>query len=208
MSFNPSEISNKIEQLAIAAHARDLTTLAKLCNDDHPEVRARAIRTLGVFGSEADPLIRTAVGDSDARVRAAAASAASHHEAVDILDLLSDESPAVVECACFAMGEREDASTRTALEQIAKSHDDPLCRESAIAALGVIGAQESLTVILAALKDKAYVRRRAVVALSAFDGPEVDEALRQCLTDKDHQVRQLAEDLLEVDGPSPGSIKP
>jgi len=40
------------------------------------------------------------------------------------------------------------------------------------------------------------VRRRAVLALAPFDGPEVDEALRTALEDRDWQVRQAAEDLL------------
>ena len=38
--------------------------------------------------------------------------------------------------------------------------------------------------------------RRAVLALAAFEGPEVDEALQAALEDKDWQTRQAAEDLL------------
>jgi len=34
-----------------------------------------------------------------------------------------------------------------------------------------------------------------VVALAAFDGPEVDEALDRAAEDRDWQVRQAAEDL-------------
>jgi hypothetical protein len=33
------------------------------------------------------------------------------------------------------------------------------------------------------------------VALAAFDGPDVDAALTRALTDRDWQVRQVAEDL-------------
>jgi uncharacterized membrane protein len=40
------------------------------------------------------------------------------------------------------------------------------------------------------------VRRRAVIALAPFDGPEVDDALERARTDRDWQVRQAAEDLL------------
>jgi HEAT repeat protein len=50
--------------------------------------------------------------------------------------------------------------------------------------------------VLAGTADKAAVRRRAVVALAAFDGPEVDAALRRATEDRDWQVRQIAEDLL------------
>jgi hypothetical protein len=35
-----------------------------------------------------------------------------------------------------------------------------------------------------------------VLALAAFEGPEVDAALRRALGDRDRQVRQAAEDLL------------
>ena len=47
-----------------------------------------------------------------------------------------------------------------------------------------------------ALEDKPAVRRRATIALAAFDDPRVDGALRRCLEDRDWQVRQAAEDLL------------
>ena len=50
--------------------------------------------------------------------------------------------------------------------------------------------------ILAALPDKATVRRRAVLALAPFDGDDVDAALERARTDRDWQVRQAAEDLL------------
>jgi hypothetical protein len=39
------------------------------------------------------------------------------------------------------------------------------------------------------------VRRRAVLALAPFDGPEVDAAIDAALEDRDWQVRQAAEDL-------------
>jgi len=41
------------------------------------------------------------------------------------------------------------------------------------------------------------VRRRAVIALAPFEGPEVDAALEAARTDRDWQVRQAAEDQLE-----------
>ncbi len=42
------------------------------------------------------------------------------------------------------------------------------------------------------------MRRRAVLALAPFDGPEVDAALQAALGDRDWQVRQAAEDLLRA----------
>src|SRR5436305_279120 len=99
-----------------------------------------------------------------------------------------------------ALGERGAAATNAvdALAVVARSHDDPLCREAAVAALGAIGDRRGLDVVLgAASGDRPAVRRRAVVALAAFDGPEVEAALRAALDDRDWQVRQAAEDLLD-----------
>ncbi len=88
------------------------------------------------------------------------------------------------------------ADVLAALVEVARSHDDPLCRESAIAALGAIGDPGGLAAILAGLDDKPEVRRRAVIALAPFDGPEVDAALLRATTDRDKQVRAAASELL------------
>ena len=55
-----------------------------------------------------------------------------------------------------------------------------------------------LETVLEALKDKPAIRRRAAIALAAFDDPKVDEALKKSLNDRDWQVRQIAEDLLDA----------
>ncbi|NNK92534.1 MAG: HEAT repeat domain-containing protein, partial [Acidimicrobiia bacterium] len=82
------------------------------------------------------------------------------------------------------------------LVEVATSHPVSICREAAVAALGAIGHDAGLPAILSALDDRAPVRRRAVLALAPFSGPEVEAALRGALTDRDRQVRQAAEDLL------------
>jgi HEAT repeat protein len=56
-----------------------------------------------------------------------------------------------------------------------------------------------LPAVIDALDDKPAIRRRAAVALAAFDGPAAEAALRRCLEDRDWQVRQVAEDLLAVE---------
>ena len=65
-----------------------------------------------------------------------------------------------------------------------------------MAALGALGDPGGLEAVLAACRDKPAIRRRAVLALAAFEGPAVDGALRAALDDKDWQTRQAAEDLL------------
>jgi HEAT repeat protein len=82
----------------------------------------------------------------------------------------------------------------------AEVHPDLLVRESAVAALGSIGDPAGLPAVLRALEGKPALRRRAAVALAAFDDPRVDNALRECLADRDWQVREVAEELL---GPRP-----
>ncbi|MEM8925433.1 MAG: hypothetical protein AAGD35_18165 [Actinomycetota bacterium] len=115
------------------------------------------------------------------------------HRLVDLLN-----GPAA-EVAAFALGELEVADARVvdALAAQVTEHDDALCRESAVAALGAIG--QRLDVVLAALGDVAAVRRRAVIALAAFEGPDARAALERAVDDRDWQVRQVAEDLLGID---------
>jgi HEAT repeat protein len=137
-----------------------------------------------------------ALADDAAVVRRRAAEVAATRPAVSIDAALTDTDPSVVEAACWAAGEREDADAVPLLSAVARAHEDPLCREAAVAALGAIGASAGLAVILAATEDKPAVRRRAVLALAPFEGPDVDAALQRALTDPDRQVRQAAEDLL------------
>jgi HEAT repeat protein len=116
---------------------------------------------------------------------------------VDLRPLLADPDTGVVEVAAWALGERESAAVDAvaALAAVATGHDDALCREAAVAALGAIGDEAGLPAILAATADKAAVRRRAVIALAPFSGDAVDAALEAALGDRDWQVRQAAEDL-------------
>jgi HEAT repeat protein len=129
----------------------------------------------GAEGSPADPVVAAAVAA-----------------------LLDDDEPIVVETAAWSCGERPPGAPGvvTRLAGLAATHDDALCREAAVAALGALGDPAGLPAILAATHDKATVRRRAVIALAPFDGPEVDEALERAREDRDWQVRQAAEDLL------------
>jgi HEAT repeat protein len=83
-----------------------------------------------------------------------------------------------------------------ALSDTVYKHPDALVREAAVAALGCIGTPSAKAPILHAIGDKATVRRRAIIALSAFEGDDVEAALSQATSDRDWQVRQAAEDLL------------
>lgn len=111
----------------------------------------------------------------------------------------------VVEVAAWACGEIIDGSDVESVQtvvsrlvSVAKSHKDALCRESAVAALGSIGHCSGLEAILQGLRDKPAVRRRAVIALSPFDGPEVEAAVARAVFDRDRQVRTAAVELQNI----------
>jgi len=115
--------------------------------------------------------------------------------------LLNDADDSVVEVAAFACGERTDADLTTVhmLASVAVEHGDALCREAAVAALGSIGNPAGVHAVIAGCSDRATVRRRAVLALATFEGPEVTAMLNKLTKDRDLQVRQAAEELLAIE---------
>jgi HEAT repeat protein len=186
--------------VALAGHRGDETTVRAGLSAPDPRVRVVALGALARLGRLEEADLAAAAADPDVTVRRRAAEEAGRSEvAVDVLALLRDEDGLVVEAAAWACGERRPVpdGTIAALVELAAEHEDPLCREAAVAALGAIGDEAGLPAILAATRDKPAVRRRAVIALAPFEGVEVDEALQRALEDRDRQVRQAAEDLLE-----------
>jgi HEAT repeat protein len=190
-----------------AATARDWDQLAaQVKGDEDPRVRAIALATLAQHAPRtvAVGAWKVAAADIDPRVRLRAAQVAPALERsvplAAMLALLRDDDAWVAEAAAFALGERPRPTARAvgALTTAASTHDDPLVREAAVAALGAIGDQHTLDVILAACDDKPAIRRRAVLALAAFEGDEVEARLQRALEDPDWQVRQAAEDLLHI----------
>lgn len=147
-------------------------------------------------------LWRQAAADADPRVRLRAAQLApqlGRSATSNVLaTLLADEDPWVAEAAAFAIGEhpRPGRVATDALAVAAEQHTDPLVREAAVAALGARGDPATLPIVLRACDDKPAIRRRAVLALAAFEGPEVEARLRVALEDRDWQVRHAAEELL------------
>ena len=67
---------------------------------------------------------------------------------------------------------------------------------AAVVALAQLGGEDARDIVIVALGDKPSVRRRAVVALAAFEGPEVDAAVLRAREDLDWQTRSSAELLL------------
>jgi HEAT repeat protein len=184
-------------RVAISGHTGDATTAAAGLGADDPAVRSTALGALERLGTLTDETITEALRDPSPVVRRRAAQIAAHHPDVDLFGALHDESGDVVEMAAWACGEHEADSPEIVgrLSSLVTSCDEPLVRESAVAALGAIGSEHGLEAILMATRDKPAVRRRAVLALAPFDGDEVEAAIDRALEDRDWQVRQAAEDL-------------
>jgi HEAT repeat protein len=189
-----------LRDVVVAGHSGDLETARCGLSATDPHVRAAALGALERLGRLSDDTLDVALRDADPGVRRRAAELAAAHPAVDLLATLMDTDARVVEVAAWACGERGTTSTPVLerLMTLAADHDDALVREAAVAALGAIGDERGVGVIISAARDKPAVRRRAVLALAPFDGDAVDAALRRALTDRDWQVRQAAEDLLRA----------
>jgi HEAT repeat protein len=187
---------------ALAGHTGDAPGARVLLTDDDPGVRATALGALERLGQAGAADVRAALGDPSPEVRRRACRVAVGIPDVDLVPMLADADAGVVEVAAWALGERADAGGEVVerLSGVATGHDDPLCREAAVAALGAVGDERGLPAILAAAGDRPAIRRRAVIALAPFGGPEVEAALAAALTDRDWQVRQAAEDLTAESG--------
>jgi hypothetical protein len=162
-----------IRRLAVAVYAR---------RTDDPAVPARLIRML-----DADP---------SARVRAEAAEAlgviSGGLEA--LLRATHDPDPLVREAAATALGEHAARAAVPRLIDAAEHDSDRLVREAAVAALGAVGDPAALPVLLLLVASgPPQIRRRAVVALTVFDGPEIEPALRAAARDRNPMVREVAE---------------
>lgn len=182
-------------RVVTAGHRAQVDIAREGLSDSEASVRAAALGALDRSGALAAQTLQAALDDRDPLVRRRAAELAAHHADVDLLKCLDDSDPLVVEAAAWSMGERASTSSVPALSVVTASHPDPLCREAAVASLGAIGDESGLPAILRSLQDVVTVRRRAVLALAPFDGPEVRQAINKALSDKDWQVRQAAEDL-------------
>jgi HEAT repeat protein len=207
----PEQVSSSAERrraAAVAGHTGDEKTAREALGDPASDVRASALGALARMGALQRNDVALALADPGADVRRRACDLAGrlHMAALagQLCEALADGSAAVVEAACYALGEFEELAGQPGTEAmvvarvvaVAASHQEPLCREAAVAALGGLGSSAGLGAVLAALEDKPAIRRRAVVALAAFEGEDVEAALERAALDSDWQVRQTAEDLL------------
>ncbi|WP_419924253.1 HEAT repeat domain-containing protein [Candidatus Poriferisocius sp.] len=185
----------------IAGHLGDEATAREAKSNDDPAIRASAYGALARMGALDDSELRDALRDPAPTVRMRAAALTTERPEVSPAPLLADPSDDVAETAAWACGEdaAADLDTMACLAELATGHPNPLVREAAVAALGAIGHPAGLDAILVATTDRAAVRRRAVLALAPFEGPEVEAALRRASADRDWQTRDAAELLMDPD---------
>jgi len=215
------EVAERRRRAVLAGLADDPDTARSLADDAEPVVRAAALGALARAGSLTDDELGLGLTDPHPSVRLRALEvlggpAASTDPLPDrlldlLVGLLADPVADVVETACWAAGEHPGSAdvlvtpvaavAGTGPDGDRPGHPDHLCREAAVAALGALGHETGRPSVLAGLDQRATIRRRAVLALAAFEGDDVEAALTRALDDRDWQVRQAAEDLLGVDPP-------
>lgn len=188
------------------SYAPLMVALTEILDDplSHLDAADPAIRRLAVSalaGRAGDRSVHDAVApllgsDPDGIVRAEAAEilAGSGPRAVPaLLAALDDGDVRVVEAAITSLGEMRARPAVHRLLEAAENHADRLVREAAVAALGAIGDATAIPILLAVLASgPPQVRRRAVAALTVFDDPAIEPALRLATEDRNPMVREVA----------------
>lgn len=205
MHSDESTLPDDLDGLLLVAGYRDDGSLDDFIvthlGNDVPRRRILALRAALRRAIVTDEVWRAALLDQDVDVRREAltlvAGATLHDDALFalLIEALGDDDALIVDGAVFALGEHLHVPALMQLISIASEHEDARCRESAIAALGAVGDDRARAVILASLEDKPAVRRRAIVALANFEGPDIEAALERASEDRDWQVRAAVDQL-------------
>ena len=136
------------------------------------EARLALVRAAGFMAhSGGNPVLLTAMADTDASVRAAAAAAwrdiLGQANALPVVPLLGDASADVRAQAAGVVGGMREQSARTTLEALVVHDTDPVVRRNAAWALGELGSTASAGALLQATTDRSgLVRGVAKAALA------------------------------------------
>ncbi len=197
----PESFAEELVRAGFDGSDQSRATLVTALHHPLPRARSLAIRGLARHQCVDNAILLPLLRDTNSNVLRDALEVAAHLETVDdeisqaLNTLLTHDDPLVVEATIFASGELGLAALVDSINRITTSHEDARCREAGVIALGQIGLDQGRDVILAALQDKPTVRRRAVVALSSFEGPDIETALDAAAQDRDWQVRSAVEQL-------------
>ncbi len=180
--------------------AEAVPLIKKVINDENLQVRAMAVFALGVKPQPEclDLLTPILEGDSDYSIRAAAAGALGYladNRALSVLlrAFYEDTEWVVRFSAAVSLGNLQDSRARTALMEALKS-DEPLMQQAAIAALGEIGAVDSVDELLQFAGSSDWlVRQHLAEALGNLPVEKSLSALRYLAKDSHPQVAEAAE---------------
>jgi HEAT repeat protein len=195
-------VADDLRTVVLAGHTGAVDVAAAGLAHEQAAVRAAALGALARCGALTAEVLVRALDDTDPGVRRRAAEEAGRFAdpavGPTLARRLTDGDDGVVEASAHALGELPDPEPAwvEGLATLVTGHPEVVVRETAVAALGSAGLAAGRAAVLAATTDVATVRRRAVLALAAFDGDDVEATLLRLSEDRDRQVRQSAEDLL------------
>src|SRR5437868_7870779 len=128
MTRNVADEVARRREAALAGHRGDEVVARRLLADSDAGVRASALGALARMGAITETDLAAALTDAAPVVRRRACEEAIPF-AVDLGERLADEDAAVVEAACWALGERGETarSSVAALAAVATDRGDPLC---------------------------------------------------------------------------------
>lgn len=126
------------------------------------EAKLAIVRAVGYMAHlDGNGILKTAMGDGDAAVRAAAVTAwrdvLGQVDAAPIVSLLNDSDANVRAQAATVVGAYGEASARSALETLVTSDANAYVRRNAAWALGKIGSAQSTQALTAAAQDKSGI---------------------------------------------------
>lgn len=140
-----------------------------------PRSRASVARHLyGFTWFSAEPIIKTALKDEDARVREAAIYALCDMGDLNaynlMIDVLEGEEDNVLEAAAFGLRDTQDSAAVPVLKQVLKAKD-PDVRIKGLEALGMSGVPEAMPVVREAMFDsEPPVKYAATLSLLELSG--------------------------------------
>ena len=177
--------------------------IVPLCTDANTRVRYAAVSQVSTLGEQdkaaALTLLKTALGDSEPDVQAAAADslgALKLTESLGDLQALYENTPEwLVQMSVIAcLGEMGDRNAFDLLKS-ALSADNSLVAVSAIGALGELGDERAIALLLPYAKsDDWQMRHRVAQSLGHFrQQPEALQALKTLSTDESALVAETAQ---------------
>jgi len=165
---------------------------------EDPVLRRMAITALSSEScNELFDAVTALLGDENDSVRAAAAEKLGKCgvRALEHLSKAADDSePKVREAIATAYGELSDPSAISWLVLVGNDDPDRTVKEAAVAALGAIGDDSAIDALLGFIASgPPQVRRRAIAAITVFDDPRIEPAIRSAAFDRNPSVRETAE---------------